>query len=332
MLQAMFNGVSGVQAHKTQLDIIGNNVANVNTVAFKSSRTVFKDVISQTLRTATQPSDSGLGGTNPFQVGLGVTAGAADLVLSQGTLQPTGKSTDVAIEGSGFLLASDGNQKYYTRDGSFYLDSAGNLVTSGSGLHVLGWTADESTGAIDTSLTISQESTIKVLVGQSSIAKETSIVELGGNLNAAADPGDVIPTGFDVYDTHGSAHRLTVNFTKTSDPGVWRWEATSPDRSTATASSVTAGATAAAAVTGTANLSGGITLAASSNVVFEDGAGSVIATATINNGMTSTQVAAAINSTFASVAAPNRVDATIDGTGHLVLTQTTEGSANGIIV
>ncbi len=125
MLQAMFNGVSGVQAHKTALDIIGNNVANVNTIAFKANRIVFKDAISQTLRPATQPTQTGIGGTNPFQVGLGVSVGSADPDLRQGSMQPTNKSTDVAIEGNGFLITSDGSQKYYTRDGSFYIDSAG---------------------------------------------------------------------------------------------------------------------------------------------------------------------------------------------------------------
>lgn len=332
MLQAMFNGVSGVQAHKTELDIIGNNVANVNTVAFKASRTVFKDVISQTLRTATQPSDTGLGGTNPFQVGLGVTAGAADLILTQGTLQPTGKSTDVAIEGSGFLLTSDGTQKYYTRDGSFYVDSAGNLVTTGSGMHVLGWTADPSTGAIDTSTTISQHSTIKIVVGQSSIAKDTSFVELGGNLDASAEPGSQKSIGFDVYDSHGAAHRMTVTFTKTSQPATWRWSANSPDRTASTPATVNPGSTSAAVVTGSQSLSGGVSLAADSDLVFEDGSGSPIATVTLTNGMTSSQVRAAINSAFASVQAPDRVDASIDGTGHLVLTQTTQGLNAGIRV
>ncbi len=330
MLQAMFNGVSGVQAHKTALDIIGNNVANVNTTAFKASRWVFKDVISQTLRPATQPNPQGLGGTNPFQVGLGVTIGASDPDLRQGSMQATSKSTDVAIQGNGYLLCGNGTQTYYTRDGSFYIDSAGNLVSTGTGLRVLGWTADPETGAIDTSQIVDPNSTIQIAIGQSAIARATSLVELGGNLNASAPPGTVQQMSVTVFDSQGVQHPLVMSFVRTNDGSNWLWYADSSERAAATQATLVPGATSAATVTGLADISGGITLAAPSSLVFEDGSGSVIATASLTSGMSAAQVVAAIDTAFASVSPPDKVAASLDASGHLVLTNTTEGQTGAV--
>src|SRR4051812_214416 len=103
MLQAMFSGVSGLQAHQTKLSVIGNNIANVNTVGFKSGAVTFEDQLSQTLRSSSGPSASS-GGQNPAQVGLGVTMGAINTLQTQGNLQTTGKSSDLAIQGNGFFL------------------------------------------------------------------------------------------------------------------------------------------------------------------------------------------------------------------------------------
>ncbi|HOK53414.1 MAG TPA: flagellar hook-basal body complex protein, partial [Armatimonadota bacterium] len=139
-------GVSGLRAHKTQMDVISNNIANINTIGFKSSRVSFREMLSQTIRGATAPTPNGMGGTNPMQIGLGSGIGSIDVSLTQGSLLPTGKSTDVAIEGSGFLVLGDGQGKYYTRDGSFQLDADGNLVSATTGMKVLGWMANPTTG------------------------------------------------------------------------------------------------------------------------------------------------------------------------------------------
>jgi flagellar hook protein FlgE len=326
MLQAMFNGVSGVQAHKTALDIIGNNVANVNTIAFKANRIVFKDAISQTLRPATQPTQTGIGGTNPFQVGLGVSVGSADPDLRQGSMQPTNKSTDVAIEGNGFLITSDGSQKYYTRDGSFYIDSAGNLVSTGTGLYVLGWTADPQTGAIDTSRLIEPSSRIQIFIGQTALARATSLVEVGGNLNAESPPGTMQQMSVTVFDSQGVKHPLVISFVKTNQDSNWMWFADSPERAPATPATVVPGPTSAARVTGTQDISSGISLAGPSDLIFLDGSGNTIATATLTDGMTPSQVVAAIDTAFASVAAPLKVAASVNASGQLVLTNTTEGA------
>lgn len=232
MIQAMYNGVSGLRAHKTQMDVISNNIANINTVGFKSSRVNFREALSQTIRGATAPSSGGMGGTNPVQIGLGTGVGSIDVTLTQGSLLPTGKSTDVAIEGNGFLILGDGQAKSYTRDGSFQLDAEGNLVSSGSGLKVLGWTADPSTGNIDVTAPISAASSIQLPVGQLAIARQTSNITLGGNLNSTIPVDGTCTASLQVFDSLGATHTVTITFTKVSaadDASEWSWEASSPD-------------------------------------------------------------------------------------------------------
>lgn len=228
MIQAMYNGVAGLKAHKTQMDVISNNIANINTVGFKSSRVNFSEMLNQTMQGASAPS-GGLGGTNPIQIGLGVGVGSVDVNQTQGPLVSTGKSTDVAIDGNGFLILGDGQGKYYTRDGSFAIDGDGNLVSSSSGLKVLGWTADPATGALDATSSISSASGIKLPIGQLSVARQTSSISLGGTLNSETTTGDSSSVSFDIYDSLGATHPLTVTFTKTANAGEWTWEASSTD-------------------------------------------------------------------------------------------------------
>ncbi|MCX7885541.1 MAG: flagellar hook-basal body complex protein [Caloramator sp.] len=140
MLRSLFSGVSGMKSQQTKLDVIGNNIANVNTPGFKGARVTFKDMLSQTLQGASAPA-GGRGGTNPKQAGLGVSVAAVDTNMNQGAFQPTGYSTDFAIEGNGFFVISDGVETKYTRDGSFSIDKDGFLVTS-DGLHVRGFRND----------------------------------------------------------------------------------------------------------------------------------------------------------------------------------------------
>jgi flagellar hook protein FlgE len=142
MLKSLYSAVSGLKNQQTKMDVTGNNIANVSTVAFKTSRVTFKDMLSQTIQDATAPTE-GLGGSNAKQVGLGVTVGSIDTDMSQGSLDPTGVSSDLALDGNGFFIVAqtDNNDSTkvvnvkYTRDGAFTLDSRGNLVTS-DGYHV----------------------------------------------------------------------------------------------------------------------------------------------------------------------------------------------------
>jgi len=145
MLRSLYSGVSGMRSNQTKMDVLGNNIANVNTTGFKSGRVRFQDMLSQTLANAQGPTDENLGGINAQQVGLGVKVGAIDTIMTDGALQPTNRDLDLAVEGTGFFMVSqdtDAQMKYYTRDGAFYRDYDGNLVNAG-GYRVLGYT-DES--------------------------------------------------------------------------------------------------------------------------------------------------------------------------------------------
>src|SRR5919202_2147070 len=151
MMRSMFSAISGLKNHQTFMDVVGNNIANVNTTGFKQSRVTFQDILSQTVRGASAPQ-GGRGGVNPEQIGLGVLISGIDTIQSQGTLQSTGKLTDMAIQGDGYFVMGDGKQNFFSRDGSFDLGIDGTLVKPASGLHVMGWQADPLTGAIDTSV------------------------------------------------------------------------------------------------------------------------------------------------------------------------------------
>lgn len=228
MIQAMYSGVSGLKAFKSQLDVIGNNIANLNTVGYKSSRVSFQEMMSQTWSAGSGPS-AGSGGTNPIQIGLGVTVGAIDTDTAQGSLQSTGKSTDVAVQGGGYLMLGNGRNTVYSRDGSFSLDGDYNLVAASSGYKVLGWTPDPITGAIDVSGTPGAASGIKIPIGNMSNARQTAILKLGKTLDLNSAVGTTITPNAKVYDSLGAEHTLNIAFTKTSTPGEWTYEVFAPD-------------------------------------------------------------------------------------------------------
>ena len=219
MIQAMYAGISGMKAFKSDLDVIGNNIANVNTTGFKASRATFKDMLSQTLSGATGPS-SGRGGVNPSQIGLGVTLGSIDVNNEEGPMQSTGRQSDLAIEGDGYFAFSDGSGVIYSRDGALTTDAQNNLVAASNGLKLLGWAADPATGVIDTSEAVGINSGIQIPVGKLSTAQQTSKVDLSGNLNASQSMSDPVNLTFNVYDSLGTSHKLSVNFTKQANTPV----------------------------------------------------------------------------------------------------------------
>jgi len=181
MMRSLWAGVSGLQAHQIAMDVEGNNIANVNTSGFKYSRANFSDMLSQTSKIATAPQGN-LGGKNPMQVGLGTEVNSVTRIFSQGSVQATGKSTDLAIQGDGFFVVSqDGGNTYkYTRNGDFVFDSNGNFVTN-NGLVAQGWVRDPNTGKIDTSAPIQN---IQIKPGLTTPAQPTSEVSIKANLNA----------------------------------------------------------------------------------------------------------------------------------------------------
>src|SRR3954452_16208632 len=146
MLRSMFSAISGLKTHQTKLDVVGNNIANVNTIGYKSSQTVFQDTLSQVLSNGSAPTGE-TGGTNPAQVGLGVQLAGVTTNWSQGSTQSTGRSTDFLISGDGFFVTQVGNEQQYTRAGSFDIDSTGKLVTPDGGI-LQGWMA--ANGVVNT--------------------------------------------------------------------------------------------------------------------------------------------------------------------------------------
>ena len=151
MMRSMFSAISGLKNHQTFMDVVGNNIANVNTTGFKQSRVTFQDILSQTVRGASGPQ-GGRGGVNPEQVGLGVLISGIDTIQTQGTLQSTGKLTDMAIQGDGYFVLNDGKQNFFSRDGAFDMGIDGTLVNPSSGLHVMGWMTNPVTGQVDSSV------------------------------------------------------------------------------------------------------------------------------------------------------------------------------------
>ena len=131
MSRALFTAVSGLRNHQVWLDVIGNNIANANTVGYKASTVVFDDILGQTISSGVAPTAS-KGGVNPVQVGLGMTIGSIGQNFLQGSIQTTNRNTDMAIQGDGFFVLANGSDRTYSRAGSFSLDANGRLVNDGT--------------------------------------------------------------------------------------------------------------------------------------------------------------------------------------------------------
>jgi len=223
-MSSIYTGVSGMQANQQAVEVVANNVANLNTIAYKAGRISFQETLLRTL------SNGGQEGTNPMQIGTGVTVGSIDKTMSQGNLRQTGRPLDLAIAGDTFFVVRDANNAtYFTRNGIFQLDANNRLVMASNGMSIIGWQADLYTGNVDTD---SVPSELHIPIG-SVYATQTLKASMGGNLNAAAAVDDTTRASITVYDSQGTAHQIEVEFTKT-DAGEWDWEATSPDATVAT--------------------------------------------------------------------------------------------------
>jgi flagellar hook protein FlgE len=210
MMRSMFAGVSGLRSHQTMMDVVGNNIANVNTAGFKSAQITFGEAMAQTLQ---GPAGAGVnsGGTNPLQIGLGVQVASIDGVFTQGAIQITGRPTDIAIQGDGFFILEDRGGREFTRAGTFRWDESGNLVAPGGQL-VQGWLADAA-GEIQTQTAVQG---INLPLSQVIEPVETSLVHVGGNLSSDAAIGDIHTTSIVVYDSLGEPQELLVDFEKTA--------------------------------------------------------------------------------------------------------------------
>ena len=231
MMRSLYSGVSGLQNHQTRMDVVGNNIANINTTGFKSNRVNFQDILYQQLQGAARPTED-LGGVNPKEVGLGMSVASIDTLHIQGTLQVTGVQTDLAITGNGFFILDDRGTQLYTRAGQFSLDADGILVNPANGMKVMGWTARDVEGynIIDVSSPVGQ---LEIPVGGKDPAKETTMVyfacnldrripELPENPTAAQILQSTWSTTIEIYDSFGDIHILQVDFTRVpGTPNSW---------------------------------------------------------------------------------------------------------------
>jgi len=229
------------------MDVIGDNIANINTPGYKAGRVTFHELLVQTIRGGGAPVKGGRGGINPMQVGLGTSLRSIDTWHTQGNIQVTEVPSDLAIDGIGFFVLSDGLRTYFTRDGSFQIGADGVLVSPATGYRVQGKPVDPATGEIDST---QPPTDIKILIGQVMEAAATKNAILRGNLDSQADPYDETSgTGgkfsglLQVYDSLGLLHKLPITFEKL-DPTTpvnpadlasaaigeraWKWEVTDP--------------------------------------------------------------------------------------------------------
>ena len=228
---SLFSGVSGLRNHQVMLDVIGNNITNVNTIGFKASRTTFSELFAQTRLSAFRPSGEA-GGINPQQIGLGANVASIDAQFTQGNLEASGVATDLGITGGGFFVVNaDGRQKF-TRVGNFTFDGSGNMVLPSTGAILQGRLAKED-GSIPAETSITN---LKLSLDRKAPAKASTLVKLSGNLDSNAPlavitppattppPGSTVQSTFQVYDSLGNQHSITVTFSKTAS-NSWGYSA-----------------------------------------------------------------------------------------------------------
>ena len=228
MLRSLYSGVSGLKTHQVKMDVIGNNIANVNTVAYKSQSITFSELMYQTTQKASGPNEAtGTAGTNAKQIGLGVTSGAiSTAITSQGSTQTTGNAFDLKITGESFFVVSDGTTNYFTRDGSFYVDAAGNLAMSSNGYNVMGWlpVEDKDTGEINIQQDTVQKLQILSAANLTSAPKATTKATVTGILdkndpNVTSAEGKAMSLSF--YDNLGYSYTAKLAINDTDDEGAY---------------------------------------------------------------------------------------------------------------
>ncbi|HEF9123830.1 TPA: flagellar hook protein FlgE [Campylobacter coli] len=237
MMRSLWSGVSGLQAHQVAMDVEGNNISNVNTTGFKYSRADFGTMFSQTVKIATAPTD-GRGGSNPLQIGLGVSVSSTTRIHSQGSVQTTDKNTDVAINGDGFFMVSDdgGLTNYLTRSGDFKLDAYGNFVNN-AGFVVQGWNINWDTQSIDSSRT---PQNIFIDPGMHIPAAKSTEVAIKANLNSGLNIGTASRPLYSLDSVHGF-NQKTGETKDENDTGTTQFYTTSKNAVEVTEKGVDAG-------------------------------------------------------------------------------------------
>ncbi|HEH3925125.1 TPA: flagellar hook protein FlgE [Campylobacter jejuni] len=237
MMRSLWSGVSGLQAHQVAMDVEGNNISNVNTTGFKYSRADFGTMFSQTVKIATAPTD-GRGGSNPLQIGLGVSVSSTTRIHSQGSVQTTDKNTDVAINGDGFFMVSDdgGLTNYLTRSGDFKLDAYGNFVNN-AGFVVQGWNINWDDQTIDSSRT---PQNIFIDPGMHIPAAQSTEVAIKANLNSGLNIGTASRPLYSLDSVHGF-NQKTGETKDENDTGTTQFYTTSKNAVEVTEKGVDAG-------------------------------------------------------------------------------------------
>ncbi|HED6005988.1 TPA: flagellar hook protein FlgE [Campylobacter coli] len=237
MMRSLWSGVSGLQAHQVAMDVEGNNISNVNTTGFKYSRADFGTMFSQTVKIATAPTD-GRGGSNPLQIGLGVSVSSTTRIHSQGSVQTTDKNTDVAINGDGFFMVSDdgGLTNYLTRSGDFKLDAYGNFVNN-AGFVVQGWNINWDTQTIDSSRT---PQNIFIDPGMHIPAAQSTEVAIKANLNSGLNIGTAKTPIYGLDSVHGY-NKKDGTAKNENDTGITQFYTTSKNSIEVTEKGVDAG-------------------------------------------------------------------------------------------
>ena len=221
MIRSMFTAISALSAHKTYMDVVSDNLANANTTGFKASRSKFKSQHTELISPGSAPSDE-TGGVNPSQIGLGSRMSAVTPSFTQGSLEGTGRNTDMAIQGNGFFIYRNGEEQYYSRDGATQVDADGYMVNESNGYRLQGWLANDTGSGltIDTSQPVGD---IQLPLNTSQ-ARATSAVTMGGNLSSETTIGDSYDVTFGIYDSLGAVQDVNVTFTRTSNT-EWDWTA-----------------------------------------------------------------------------------------------------------
>lgn len=233
MMRSMYSAVSGLKTHQTRMDVIGNNIANVNTVAFKSSSVTFSDILYQTTSNASGANaTTGTGGVNAKQIGLGTTAAATKVsITSAGASETTGNPFDIRLtdkNSTNFFIVNNGSENVFTRSGSFYVDGSGNLCMSSTGYTVMGWQVDETTGEIrkDTvsALRIMQEKNLTSAPEATTQATIAGVLD-ENDADVKSDAGKVMNLNF--YDNLGYQYTAKFAIKATAKDGEYTVELTS---------------------------------------------------------------------------------------------------------
>ncbi len=227
LTRSLSTGASSLRAHQQRFDVISNNLANVNTIGFKSGRATFQDFFSQTIKYGTSPdgvAGTGMGGINPMQFGLGVKVGAVQRDMSQGMVESTNRPLDLALNGGGFFVYNLNGRQVYSRAGAISRDKEGSLVDSSTGAFVQGYNIEKDAAgkimrdSFGDNILNRQVENVRISSNVISPPSQTQNVSVTGNLNSATPEGDDRKTSINIFDNSGGSRSLSLLFTKTANP------------------------------------------------------------------------------------------------------------------